>query len=52
MKTRLVLLSNPFQYRYKIEKARKAFTSSKSNTKDAYEEYNFFKSVNVLCMAT
>ncbi len=44
IKTGFVLFSNPFQYRYKIEETGETFISTKSNTKDAYEEYKFLKS--------
>ncbi len=42
------LFSNPLQYRYKIEETGETFTSTKANTKDAYEEYTFLKSVDAL----
>ncbi len=38
IKTGFVLFSNPLQYRYKIEETGETFTSTKSNTKDAYQE--------------
>ena len=47
-KTGFVLFSNLLQYRYKIEETGDTFTSTKSNTKDAYEEYKFLKSVDGL----
>ncbi len=43
-----LLFSNPLQYRYKIEETGDTFTSTKSNTKDAYGEYKFLKSVDGL----
>lgn len=46
IKTGFVLFSNPLQYRYKIEETGETFTSAKSNAIDAFEEYNFLKSVN------
>ncbi len=38
IKTGFALFSNPLQYRYKIEETGETFTSTKSNTKDAYQE--------------
>jgi hypothetical protein len=43
-----VLFTNPLQYQYKVAETGLTFTSGKVDTKDAYEEYLFFKSVNAL----
>ena len=48
LKLSFVLFSNLLQYQYTIEETGKTFTRTKYYTKDAYEEYNFFKSVNAL----
>ncbi len=48
IKTGFALFSNPLQYRYKIEETGETFTSTKANTKDAFEEYKFLKSVDAL----
>ena len=43
-----VLFTNPLQYQYKVAETGETFISGKVDTKDAYEEYLFFKSVNAL----
>ena len=43
-----VLFPNPLQYQYKVAETGEAITSGKVDTKDAYEEYLFFKSINAL----
>ena len=43
--TGIMLFSNPLQYRYKIEETGETFNSTKSNTREAYEEYTFLNSV-------
>ena len=43
-----VLFPNQLQYQYKVAETGEAITSGKVDTKDAYEEYLFFKSINAL----
>ncbi|CAB3999303.1 ---NA--- [Paramuricea clavata] len=43
-----VLFTNPLQYQYKVAETGETFISGKVDTKDACEEYLFFKSVNAL----
>jgi hypothetical protein len=40
--TGIVLFSNPLQYQYMIEETGETFNSSKSNTKEAYDEFRRF----------
>jgi hypothetical protein len=40
--TCIVLFSNPLQYQYLTEETGETFNSSKSNTKEAYDEFRRF----------